>query len=277
MRARIVTYVAARELREAVRSRWFLAAGVAFCALSLALAGLGLSGAERSGLAGFDRTTASMLNLSLLFVPLLTLSVGALSLAAELEEGTLGMLLAEPVTRAEVYLGKYLGQLAAISAAVCGGYGAAGLVIGLLAGGDRARAFVSLVALTLMLSAATLAMGTLLGAWLRSTSRVMGAAFGAWLLLVYGSDLGAIGLTLARHLRPAQVFTLSLFNPVQQARVLGTLALSQRLDLLGPVGIYGQDHFGTAGLVAFLYVLLAATTLVALGAGYERFRRAVVP
>ena len=39
-----------------LRSRWFVLAGGAFLVLSLALAWLGLAGAQRSGIAGFDRT-----------------------------------------------------------------------------------------------------------------------------------------------------------------------------------------------------------------------------
>ena len=38
---------------------------------------------EATGLAGFDRTTASLLNLALLFVPLVTLSLGGLGIAGE--------------------------------------------------------------------------------------------------------------------------------------------------------------------------------------------------
>src|ERR1043166_7551661 len=111
MRPRATSLVAARELREAMRSRWFVLAAGCFLILSLGLSMLGLAGAQRSGLAGFDRTTASLLNLALLFVPLVTLSLGALGIAGELEDGSLAMLLAQPVTRGEVFAGKYLGLL----------------------------------------------------------------------------------------------------------------------------------------------------------------------
>ena len=66
MRLREIALVAARELRDALRSRWFVLAAGCFLALSLGLSMLGLAGAQRSGLAGFDRTTASLLNLALL-------------------------------------------------------------------------------------------------------------------------------------------------------------------------------------------------------------------
>ncbi|HYV43242.1 MAG TPA: ABC transporter permease [Myxococcaceae bacterium] len=276
-RAFPVALVAARELRQSLRGRWFLLAAGSFLALSLALSALGLAGSERSGLAGFDRTTASLLNLALLFVPLLTLSVGGLSVAGELEDGALGQLLSQPITRAELVLGKYAGVLAAVSAAVLAGFGAAGAIVGLATGGGSAATFLALVGLTLLLSAATVALGVLLSVWLRSRARVVGAAFAAWLGLVYLSDLGAVGLIVARHLRPVQVFALALLNPVQQARVLGTLALSHRLDLLGPVGLYGRDALGTAGLVAALVGALLALAVGCVGGAVSIFRKAVVP
>lgn len=276
MRVREIALVAARELRDALRSRWFVLAAGCFLALSLGLSMLGLAGAQRSGLAGFDRTTASLLNLALLFVPLLTLSLGGLGIAGELEDGSLAMLLAQPITRFEAYAGKYLGLLAAVSASILAGFGATGVIVGVSAGGGNVRGFATLVALTLLLGAATLSIGTLLSVALRTRARVIGAAFSVWLLLVYVSDLGTIGLTIARNLGPAQIFTLALLNPVQQARVLGTLTLSQRLDVLGPVGVFGVDQFGMLGLTVLLLSVLVATAATPLACGYVLFRRTPV-
>jgi Cu-processing system permease protein len=268
--------VAAREVREAMRSRWFIVSAACFFALSLALSLLGLAGAQRAGLAGFDRTTASLLNLALIFVPIVTLSVGSLGIAGEIEDGSLGGVLAQPLTRAEVYAGKYLGLLVGVTASVLAGFGATGVVVALYAGGGHAAAFLALVGLTVLLAAATLAIGTLLSVALRSRAKVIGAALAVWLALVYLSDLGTIGLAVTRALAPGQVLALALFNPVQQARVLGTLALSDRLDLLGPVGIFGLDQFGAAGLVAVLIAALAATALVPALLGFAIFRKAAV-
>jgi len=276
MRMRETVLVAARELRDAMRSRWFVVAAGCFLALSLGLSMLGLAGAQRSGLAGFDRTTASLLNLALLFVPLVTLSLGGLGIAGELEDGSLALLLAQPITRSEAYAGKYLGLLAAVAASICIGFGATGVIVGIAAGNGNASGFLALVLLTLLLGAATLSLGTLLSVTLRARARVVGAAFAAWLLLVYVSDLGTIGLTLARNLGPGQVFTLALLNPVQQARVLGTLALTDHLDVLGPVGIFGLDHFGASGLPALLVGALLATTTLPLIVGYVVFRRTAI-
>ena len=276
MRPRAIALVAAREAGQALASRWFVLASGCFLVLSLGLSMLGLAGAERSGLAGFDRTTASVLNLALLFVPLVTLTLGGLAIAGALEDASMGALLAQPITRLEVYLGTYGGLFAAVGAAVCTGFGATGLIIGARTGSGNVRAFLGLVGLMLLLGAATLALGILLSVALRTRARVVGAAFSAWLLLVYVSDLGVIGLTIARNLRPAQVFVLALLNPVEQARVLGTMLLSDRLDVLGPVAVFGLDTFGANGLAALLATVLAAMAVMTLAAGYALFRKVPV-
>ncbi len=275
MRARETGLVMVRELREAMRGRWFVLASLSFLVLSLGLSLLGLAGSQRSGLAGFDRTTASLLNLALVFVPLLTFFVGALGISGELEDGSLAMLVAQPVTRDEVFTGKFLGSLAAVWAALLTGFGATGVVVGLYAGGD-VTAFLSLLGLLMVYSASTLAIGTLLSVTLRSRVRAIGAAFSAWLLFVYVSDLGSIGLVIARGLTPAQLFALALLNPVQQARVAGTLVLTDRLEVIGPVGIFALDHFGATGVMVLLHALLASTAVVLLLVGQRIFRRTVL-
>ena len=275
MRARETALVMVRELREAMRGRWFVLASSSFFVLSLGLSLLGLAGSQRSGLAGFDRTTASVLNLALVFVPLLTFFVGALGISGELEDGSLAMLVAQPVTRDEVFTGKFLGSLAAVWAALLTGFGTTGVVVGLYAGGN-VTAFLSLLGLLMVYSASTLAIGTLLSVTLRSRVRAIGGAFTAWLLFVYVSDLGSIGLVIARGLTPAQLFALALLNPVQQARVAGTLVLTDRLEVIGPVGIFALDHLGATGVMVLLHALLASTAVVLLLVGQRIFRRTVL-
>src|SRR5262249_44888119 len=150
------------------------------------------------------------------FVPLVTLSLGALAIAGELEDGSLALLLAQPVTRAEVFAGKYVGLLLAVAGSIGAGFGLTGIIVGIAAGGGDTRRFLSVLMLMVLLGAATLSIGTLCSVILRARARVIGAAFAVWLCLVYVSDLGTIGATVARNLGPAQVFILALLNPVQQ-------------------------------------------------------------
>ena len=123
--AKTIATLANYELRASLRNRWFLLYALVFALLSVALSSLSLSGAGMFGFAGFGRTAASLINLVLLVVPLMGLTVGAQSLAGEREQGTLSYLLAQPVGRAEVLIGKLLGLSAALLAALMLGFGLA--------------------------------------------------------------------------------------------------------------------------------------------------------
>ena len=98
-----------KEFRDAQRNRWVTLLAAMFAVLSLALSTLGLSSLGTIGITGFGRTAASLLNLVLLLVPLMGLLMGAVSVSAEREQGTLVTVLAQPVTPSEVLLGKFLG------------------------------------------------------------------------------------------------------------------------------------------------------------------------
>ena len=130
MEARVIAIVARKEVRDALRNRWFLLYAAAFAVLALALSRLSLGDTSAAGFAGFGRTAASLVNLVLLVVPLMGLTLGAASLAGERERGTLPMLLAQPVTRREVLLGKYAGLAQAQGAALALGFGLAGGHVG---------------------------------------------------------------------------------------------------------------------------------------------------
>src|SRR5215472_15096666 len=120
-----VSLIMGKELQDARRSRWFLLLTVVFAGLALALSLLGMSALGGIGGSGFGRTTASLLNLVILIVPLMGLLMSALSVAGEREHGTLLSILAQPVLLEEVMLGKLLGLAAALLGTTLFGFGLA--------------------------------------------------------------------------------------------------------------------------------------------------------
>ena len=251
MRPRIVLLLAGRELRAAVRTRWFLVGAVAFTLLALAVAGLGVAGTRAWGISALDRTSAAMLNLVLLFVPLLTLPLGAGSFAGELEEGTLPYLAAQPVTRAELFCGKLFGLQAATTLSLLLGFGAAAIWIG-AHGAVESRAFLALVGGAAALGVVTTTLGVLLSVAARTRARSLAAAIGAWLALVFLCDFGVLALAAAQAFGPNALFTIALANPLQSAKTLCALAISERLEILGPAGIEAVRTFGRPLLAALL-------------------------
>src|SRR5512145_1028007 len=81
--------------------------------LGVAASGYVLSGGR--GFQDFARTSASLVELVSLVVPLAALLMGVLALAQE--RGTAELLYAQPISRGTVLLGKLLGLFAALAAA----------------------------------------------------------------------------------------------------------------------------------------------------------------
>ncbi len=254
---RNVAAIAGRELREAIRSRWFVLYTLAFAVLGLGVSYVSAVSAGGAGLAGFGRTTAGLINLVLLVVPLMGLTAGAGSIASDRERGMLPYLLAQPVSRAEVMLGKYLGLAAAMLACICLGFGACAAVLAWKGEATRPASMLWMTGLAFALALAMLSVGMLLSVVTRKASAAIGAAIFVWLSLVLITDLGLMAGTLAFKLRIEELFALSLLNPLQVFKMWSLQAVDASLDVLGPAGLYATEEYGSRLHALFGFCLAA--------------------
>ena len=209
------------------------------------------------------------MNLVLLVVPLMGLTVGAGTIAADSERGTLTTLLSQPVNRGEVLLGKYLGLAATLAAALALGFGVSGLVMALAGGAGDAAGYASLVGLTFVLALSMLSVGVLVSVLAKKASVATGVALFLWLALAFLSDLGLMGSTVAFRLHVSDLFSLALINPLQVFKMSVLGSIHATLDVLGPAGNYAQQTFGDrlglvfgASLAAWVVLPLAASGLI---------------
>lgn len=272
MDALVIALVARKEVRDALRNRWFLLYAAAFALLAIGLSQLGMGDRSTAGFAGFGRTAAGLVNLVLLVVPLMGLTLGAQSLAGERERGTLATLLAQPVTRAEVLIGKVLGLTIALGAALLLGFGLAGAWVALRGGGVEAWAYAQVVAAAALLALATLSIGFLISAATRRTSAATGVALFVWLALVFAGDLGLMGTAVTMRLDVGTLLALTLLNPLEAYRIGAIAAITGTLDVLGPAGVYASRTLGR-GLVAVLAGVLVAWSVIPLVAAGLVFGR----
>jgi Cu-processing system permease protein len=262
-RARAIIAFARRELRDAVASRWFILYTVAFAVLAVGVSFMSLAGTGSSGFAGFSRTAAGLLNLVMLIVPLMAITAGAGAIAGERERGTLLYLLAQPVGRTEVLLGKFLGLAVAIVSSICLGFGFSAAALAWRTGGVGAGAFLALVGLACLLGVVMLAVGLCISAVSRKTGVATGVGLFVWLTLVFLSDLGVMASAIIFKLRVQEVFGLAVLNPLQAFKMAVVHAMNASLDVLGPVGAYASHQWGS-NLVWMLPAVLVAWGGVAL-------------
>jgi Cu-processing system permease protein len=245
-----------KELRDALHNRWFVLYTIAFAGLSLALAWLALSGAGNYGLAGFGRTSASLINLVLLIVPLMGLTLGALSLASEREKGTLIYLMAQPVSQLELLLGKFIGMALALMAALGLGFGLTGLLIAVGGSGTKIETYMILLLLSCLLAVASLSVGFLISALVSRSATAVGLALFLWLLLVFFGDLGLMGTAVVLQFDVDQLFAAALANPLQLFKLASVLNLHQNLEVLGPAGVYAFRTYGDSLLPGLIGLML---------------------
>lgn len=255
---------ARREFRDALATRWFLLDTLAFAVLAVAVAFMSLSGVGGHGFAGFGRTTAGLLNLIMLVAPLMAIIAGAGAVAGERERGTLLYLLAQPISRSQVLLGKFLGLAVALSCSLAIGFGVSALVLAWRAGGTGIGQYLMLVGSTCGLATAMLAVGLLISVLSRRSGVATGIGLFVWLLLVFASDLGLMAGTVLFRLRVQEVFFLGVLNPLQAFKMSIIVNMNASLDVLGPVGVYASQTFGDALplLLASVLVMWAVVPLI---------------
>lgn len=265
MRGGVLRVLAAKEFEDAAHSRWLAGFVGAFLALGTALMAVGAMGAAFGGTAGFGRTTAALINLVLLIVPLMGLTAGALAVSLERERGTLEGLLALPVRSDEVFWGKFLGLGAALAAALCLSFGLLALALAARGGLAHAAGYGACLAATLLLAAVCLALGLWLSVRSNKAATALAWALLVWLGLVFAGDLGLLGTSLAVRLRPGLLLAAAWLNPLSLYRLLAIDLTAAGLDSLGPAGRCAQDALGAwlrpaalLGLSAWLAGVLAA-------------------
>ncbi len=154
-------------------------------------------------------------------------------------------------------------------AAVSVGFGTSALLLA-VKGNVGAAELIRLVALSGVLALAMLSVGVLISTWTRKAGAALGTVIFLWLALVFLGDVGLMGSTLVFKLEVADLFGLSLLNPLQVFKMAALGSVHASLDVLGPAGLYAVRTYG--GALGWIFGgVLAGWVLVPLGLSYLFF------
>ncbi len=267
----IVGTIARKELRTTITSRWFWMWSVAFVGLAALLVMVALPGSRLGAQVGFGRTAASLVTLVQIIVPLMGLTLGAMSIAGQKESGALRFLMSHPVSRTEAFWGTYLGLAGALGIAAAGGFGVAGVLTAMRGVSAGAGTFVWIAVLSWLLALGMLGVGMAISTLTTSSGSALGVAIFVWLVMVFIGDLGLMGTSVATGMPVGVLFIGALLNPVEVFRLTALTTFSGSLDVLGPAGTYAVDTLGDMLLPALFTVLLLWVSVPAVVA-WARFR-----
>lgn len=271
MNTKNVLIIIKKEAGEALKNRWFALYTLCFSALALLVLLFSTMGGDIAGYSGFGRTAASLINLVLLFIPLIAVITGGISISQERENGTLSYLLSHPINKNEIFAGKFLGLLITIWFSIILGFGIAGLGVAIRGGAGEISGYLLTIVLSGLLAACFLSIGFLVSVYSTKASKAIGISVFLWLFFIIIGDLGVMGTTVVMDLGIKQVFALALLNPAEVFKIASVLVLSPRFEILGPVGVYAIRTFGQQGVFYLMLSILLLWTLVPFGIAYLVF------
>lgn len=257
--------IARLEFVSAARLRWIRLLAAAFGLLAMAGAYAAGAADELSAPDGFARTTMALVPVVLVLVPLAALVLGVSGQSAE--PGTEPYLFAQPIARATVIVGRWLGEAAALAGAIVIGLGSGAVVVAFAAGADGLAGYAAFVAAAVVLGTIFLSIAAAVAAATEKRAAALGAGTFVWFFFVLLYDGAALSLagwltgSTGGHVLFGSVFG----NPADLVRVL-TLSIAGTPNVLGAAGdAWTRFLGGPMAATSAAALALTAWTIAPLG------------
>lgn len=259
-----VVAVAGWELRLAVRGRLVLGTALTFTVVCVLATLFGLRSLSDLGLVGVGPGTGALINLAVLFPPLMGLMLGANSLSSARERCLLPLMLVQPFSRLDYVCGVALGLVGAVWLTIGFGFGTSALLLANVAGTADTAGLLAIVASALGVGVVSVAIGVAISALAGSRLQALGLSMGLWFLFAFAIDLVLAGVAAVVHLGPFGLFVGVLLNPLEAGRILMILESGGDALTLGPFGAFLNNTVGGAWAAVFVWASLATWTALSM-------------
>ncbi len=171
MNGRKIVIVAKKEFMDNVRNKWLIVLTAIFLVMTVA-SSIVAGGGE---IGKMEVTITTLLSLSSMLLPVIGIMLGYSTIAGEAESGALLVVLAYPVRRIEVLLGKFVGLSAVIGASVLGGFGVAGVIISIATSATEWKGYLIFMTLAMLLGMLYVSLSLCFSAILKRRATALGA------------------------------------------------------------------------------------------------------
>lgn len=143
--------VAKKEFMDNIRNRWIIALSMIFVILTVAASYL--AGGRAGGLSAFggmEETVVTLIGISTVLIPLIAIMLGYATISGEAERGALAIVMAYPIRRGEILLGKFIGLSCVLVTSTVAGFGAGGIIIAGTVGTESGVAYLAFIGLSVL-------------------------------------------------------------------------------------------------------------------------------
>jgi len=251
MHLSLIFTIALKELRNGIRNRWILVLSLILLLLAWVISYFGTASAGKAGFGGFDVTIVSLVSLVAFLIPIVSMTMGFDSIVGESEGKTLDLLLTMPISRMEIFIGKFFGYAFSMIFSVALGFGLAGALILWQTGSGQLGSYVIFVGNTILLGLVFLSLSMAVSAAVSERSRAIGWVIFFWFFFVLIFDLVFVGILVATkgampdllvsgllYLNPTDLFRLVSLSGIEGVKTAYGLSTLTQQQLLQPWLLY---------------------------------------
>lgn len=184
---------------------------------------------------GYTSTSATMLNLSLYLLPLMSLMLGAFSLTAEKEDRSWELLASYPLTTWSYIIGKYIGLAVVINIIIFVGFGVSS-IIGIAFGiALHYTTYINLLLFCSIIAITFLAIAIMIGTLSKNRWQALTINIGIWFFLIMAWPtllIAILGLLPYSIIKPT-LSILTIINPAEFIRLFVVVKMGGGITL-GP-------------------------------------------
>lgn len=180
--------IAKKEFMDNLRNNWIIILTVLFIILTLVISFVSGGGS----LGDVEITVVGLLAISSLLIPIIAVMLGYDTISGEAESRSLLVVQSYPVSREEVYFGKFLGLSSVLVVSTLLGFGISGIVILVTVGGTNPVGFLVFMLLTILLGLIYLSLSLCFSSILKrhTTSLYAGIALFFWSMIISSVIMG---------------------------------------------------------------------------------------
>lgn len=252
--------IAALDIKESIRARWFLVYALVFGGLIALFFIAGVTESQVMGFSGLSRLLLMYIQITIVILPIFILVTTVRSISGDRDNHILEYMLSFPISLSHYYWGKFLGRFATVFLPVFFAMVIA-LFFGLLKGtGIPWKIFILYSGLLFALSLAFLGIAFLISSVVKSSEIALGLSFFVWIFLLAFIDIALISLMMQNRVNEGVIILISLLNPMEIFRVAAISLFDPDLTVIGPVAFYILDN-----IKIYLFLSLSMLYPAALG------------
>lgn len=231
-------YLLAREeFLGSLRNRWLIIYSLSYLLLAISISPFSLSGLNILGMKAVGKVLSSLINLSLYLIPLISLSMSAISIVGDRETNFMEWIFSKPINEYHYIMGKFLGISAALSISTLIGFGLASWFVILFLPPEDVTKYFQLMLIAISLTPVFIPIGLFISNMSKTRYQALGTAFFIWFFIVFIYDLFIMGFIESTIKHPLIASIMGVSNPVEGVRLLMIRAIDPGLTFLGFTGV----------------------------------------